>query len=108
MYLDLNYRFYLLRRLFFRRASQNVVSPGKRPGLPARVIITAHIDAAKTGLVFSEKRARRNAKLASRHSWFGPFRLLFWSLAFLLPALGARMAGVDSDRDRASSRSSPR
>src|SRR4051795_1020289 len=31
MYLDLNYRIYLLRRLFFRRASQNVVSSGERP-----------------------------------------------------------------------------
>ena len=35
LYLDLNYRFYLLRRLFFRRASQNVVSPGSR-GRPLR------------------------------------------------------------------------
>jgi len=97
MYLDLNYRVYLLRRLFFRRASQNVVSRGKRPGLPARVVLTAHIDAAKTGLVFAEKRARRSARLAAGNGWFGPFRLLFWSLALLLPALGARMAGVDSD-----------
>ena len=35
MYLDLNTRLYLLRRLFFRRASQNVVSrgpPARRPG----------------------------------------------------------------------------
>src|SRR6266516_3518189 len=31
MYLDVNGRLYLLRRLFFRRASQNVVSPGSRP-----------------------------------------------------------------------------
>jgi hypothetical protein len=97
MYLDLNHRFYLLRRLFFRRASQNVVSPGKRPELPARVILTAHVDAAKSGFVFEEKRARRGARLASRYSWFGPFRLLFWSLAALLPPLGARMAGIDSD-----------
>jgi Zn-dependent M28 family amino/carboxypeptidase len=27
---------------------------------------------------------------------FGPFRVLFWSLALLLPILGARMAGLDS------------
>ncbi len=97
MYLDLNYRAYLLRRLVFRRASQNVVSRGKRPDLPARVVVTAHVDAARTGLVFAEKRARRTAKLAAGNGWFGPFRLLFWSLALLLPALGARMAGLDSD-----------
>ena len=36
MYLDLNGRLYLLRSLFFRRASQNVVSPGHEPEAPAR------------------------------------------------------------------------
>src|SRR5688572_6296879 len=46
MYLDLNARFYLLRRLFFRRASQNVVSRGARPTAPARLLLVAHIDAA--------------------------------------------------------------
>ena len=97
MYLDLNYRLYLVRRLFFRRASQNVVSPGKRPGLPARVVLTAHVDAARTGAVFASKRARRSARLAARFAWIGPFRLIFWSLALLLPALGARMAGIDSE-----------
>ena len=97
MYLDLNYRLYLVRYLFFRRASQNVVSPGRRPGLPARVIITAHYDAARTGAAFKPKRARRSARLAERHPWLGPFQPIFWSLALLLPALGARMAGFDSD-----------
>jgi hypothetical protein len=42
MYLDLNYRFYLLRLLFFRRASQNVVSAGKAGNPSARLVITAH------------------------------------------------------------------
>ena len=97
MYLDLNYRFYLLRRLFFRRASQNVVSQGTQPARPARVVLTAHLDAARTGFLFEEKRARRSARFAARHGWFGPFRLLFWSLVALLPLLGARMAGVDSE-----------
>ncbi len=97
MYLDLDYRFYLLRRLFFRRASQNVVSRGERPSLPARVIVTAHLDAARTGAAFAPKRARASARFAQSHAWFGPFRFLFWSLALLLPALGARMAGIDSE-----------
>ena len=97
MYLDLNYRFYLLRRLFFRRASQNVVSPAPGADRPARLILTAHYDAARTGAAFAPKRARRAARLSERHAWAGPFRPLFWSLALLLPALGARMAGVDSD-----------
>ena len=35
MYLDLNARLYLVRRLFFRRASQNVVSNGARSDAPS-------------------------------------------------------------------------
>ena len=49
LYLDQNTRLYLLRRLLFRRASQNVVSPGTSPDAPARLILSAHYDAAKTG-----------------------------------------------------------
>jgi Peptidase family M28 len=97
MYLDLNYRLYLLRRLFFRRASQNVVSPGNRPDAPARVLLCAHYDAARTGAAFDPKRVARGARLATRLPLpLGPFRILFWSLAILLPILGARMAGIDS------------
>ena len=97
MYLDLNYRIYLLRRLFFRRASQNVVSPGKRSDAPARILLCAHYDAARTGAAFNPKQVARGARLAARLPVpMGPFRILFWSLAILLPILGARMAGLDS------------
>src|SRR5687767_10360314 len=54
MYLDLNYRFYLVRRLFFRRASQNVISRGGRSDARARLIVSAHLDTARTGLIFRE------------------------------------------------------
>jgi hypothetical protein len=96
-YLDLNTRLYLLRSLFFRRASQNVVSPGTRPEAPARLILVAHYDAARTGYVFS-----RGTKLAKRLSdrgrlALGPFRIFFWGgLVPLLPILGAQMAGADA------------
>ncbi len=97
MYLDLNYRIYLVRRLFFRRASQNVLSPGKRPDAPARLLLCAHYDAARTGAAFNPKRVARGARLAARLPFpIGPFRILFWSLAALLPIIGARMAGFDS------------
>ena len=97
MYLDLNARFYLLRRIFFRRASQNVVSPGKRPNAPARLILTAHYDAARTGAFFEPKRLARFSRLAASVPFpLGPFRIAFWSFALLLPILGLRMAGVDS------------
>src|SRR3954453_8902716 len=97
MYLDLNGRFYLARRIFFRRASQNVVSPGKRAKAPARVFICAHYDSARSGAAFQPKRVARASRLAKRFPFpIAPFRVLFWSLAVLLPILGARMAGVDS------------
>jgi Peptidase family M28 len=97
MYLDLNYRLYLARSLFFRRASQNVLSVGRRPEAPARVILCAHYDAARTGAVFAPSVAARGARLAARLPVpIGPFRLLFWALVLLLPILGARMAGLDS------------
>jgi hypothetical protein len=96
-YLDLNTRFYLVRSLLFRRVSQNVVSPGNRPDAPARLILMAHYDAARTGYVFS-KASKRIRRLPERTRLaLGPFRLFFWvGLAPLLPILGARMAGVDA------------
>ena len=96
-YLDLNTRAYLVRSLFFRRASQNVVSPGTRPDAPARLILVAHYDAARTGYIFS-KASRRIRRLPERvRLGLGPFRVFFWGgLAPLLPIIGARMAGVDA------------
>jgi hypothetical protein len=96
-YLDLNTRIYLVRSLLFRRISQNVVSPGDRPEAPARLILIAHYDAARTGYIFS-KASNRIRRLPERiRLGLGPFRLFFWlGLAPLLPILGARMAGVDA------------
>jgi hypothetical protein len=94
-YLDLNTRLYLVRSLIFRRASQNVVSPGSRPDAPARLILSAHYDAARTGWVFT-RRMRRGAQRGGRPAP-GPFRIFFWGgLAPLLPILGLRMAGIDA------------
>lgn len=98
MYLDLNHRAYLLRRLFFRRASQNVVARGINPDATARLVLVANLDAAKTGAAFTEARARRAAALAqSLQLPIGPFRIVFWATALLLPVLGARMAGLDAN-----------
>jgi len=95
IYLDLNTRLYLVRSLLFRRASQNVVSPGSRPEAPVRLILSAHYDAARTGWVFS-RRLRQDERSGGRPSP-GPFRIFFWGgLAPLLPLLGLRMAGIDA------------
>jgi Peptidase family M28 len=96
-YLDLTYRVYLVRSLFFRRASQNVVSPGARPDAPLRLVLCAHYDAARTGWIYAPQRARRVARWAQGRPPIGPFRVIFWSMAALLPLLGARMAGAESD-----------
>jgi Peptidase family M28 len=96
LYLDLNTRLYLLRQLFFRRASQNVVSPGTNPDAPARILLVAHYDAGRTGWIHRPKQVARAARF-TRFFGFPPTRLLFWSVALLLPMLGARMAGLDSN-----------
>jgi hypothetical protein len=95
-YLDLNTTRHFLRLLFFRRASQNVVSRGENPDATHKLIIAAHLDTARTGTVFGKAAT----SITRRISGFLPFphtRLLFWSAAIMLPMLGARMAGVDSD-----------
>jgi peptidase M28-like protein len=94
-YLDLNGRLYLLRRLFYRRASQNVVSPGPRPEAPARLILSAHYDVPRSGWLFGPARVRAGERLGRLLGVpLGPYRVIFWSLAVLLPILGARLAGV--------------
>jgi hypothetical protein len=98
LYLDQNTRLYLIRRLFFRRASQNVVSPGSNPSAPARLILSAHYDAAKTGLVFGPGPTRAAKRLSeTARLLLGPIRLLFWvGIVPLLAVSGARLAGVDA------------
>ena len=96
LYFDLSTRFYLLRRLFFRRASQNVFSPGRRSDAPARLILVAHYDAARTGYIYNERSRRREARVPpNARAVLAPPRLLFWSLVLLLPILGARTAGIE-------------
>lgn len=98
LYLDLNTRAYLFRRLFFRRASQNVVSPGSRPDAPLRLVLVAHYDAGRAGYLFGERALRIATRLGERgRLLLGPWRVLLWvGIALLLPILGARMAGVDA------------
>ena len=96
-YLDLTGRHYLLRRLPFRRASQNVISwPRANPGA-ARLILCANVDAPRTGAAYNRLPVRL-ANAASRRMPIisSPTRIWFWSIALLLPALGARMAGIDA------------
>ncbi|MGZ5376100.1 MAG: M28 family metallopeptidase [Solirubrobacterales bacterium] len=95
-YLDLNTRFYLIRRLFFRRGSQNVVSPGSSPGAPLRLILVAHYDAARTGFAFSRLYPLSKGLSERGRVLLSPLRVGFWGgMAPLLPILGARMASFE-------------
>jgi hypothetical protein len=98
LYLDQNTRLYLIRRLFFRRASQNVVSPGANSSAPARLVLSAHYDAAKTGLVFGPRSTRAAKGLPEpARLLLGPIRLFFWAgIVPLLAVSGARLGGVDA------------
>jgi hypothetical protein len=98
-YLDLTGRHYLLRRLPFRRASQNVISwPQANPPGATRLILCANLDAPRTGAAYNRLPVRI-ANAASRRMPIvsSPTRIWFWSIALLLPALGARMAGIDAN-----------
>jgi hypothetical protein len=98
LYLDQNTRLYVIRRLFFRRASQSVVSPGPNPSAPARLILSAHYDAAKTGLIFGPRSTRAASRLSPRaRLLLGPLRLVFWAgIVPLLAVSAARLAGIDA------------
>lgn len=97
-YLDLSARWYLLRRLLFRRASQNLhaTPAGADAGLP-RVLLCANVDAPRTGAVYIGLPRRLYDAVARRLPVVSsPPRVWFWSIAVLLVPIGARMAGLDA------------
>jgi hypothetical protein len=98
-YLDLNSRFYVLRSLFFRRASQNVVSPGPNPSAPLRLVLLAHYDSGRSGYIFGQRGRKFSQRLSEpARLLLSPSRVMFWGgMVPLLPILGARMAGIDAD-----------
>ncbi len=85
----------LSRRLFGRRASQNVISPATddRPG---SLLLVAHLDAGRTGFVHRPGVRRLHARVAHpRRLFAGPLQLIAWVLAAVLASSIARLAGVD-------------
>lgn len=101
LYLDLSSRWYLLRRLAFRRASQNVVALPESATDPeddqSVIVLCASYDAPRTGAIFNRLPARLLAALRRVLRVASPTGILFWSMALLLPPLGARMAGLDAN-----------
>jgi hypothetical protein len=93
---DLTGTVYLVRRLTGRRASQNVTSAecdGDKPGI---VILSAHYDAARTGLVFSRRAVERRAVLGKLlRRGVGAFEPFFWSLLVILVCTILRLIGFE-------------
>lgn len=75
------------RRVLGRRASQNVVSWGDR-GAPGALLLVAHYDSGRGGLVRRDAWRRRLTAI-------GPLSPFFGSLAAVLVCCLVRLAGVD-------------
>lgn len=98
MYGDLTTRFYLLRRLMPAARSHNVTSRGSRPDAPARVVLTAHYDAARSGLLFTGRLARPAPRLLKPLTTLaGPIDIAFWAITLTLVLAVVRLiSGSDS------------
>lgn len=94
--LEASGRPWLVRRLTFERATQNVVSPSPHPDRPYRLLICAHYDSGRASAAFGERVTRTGARLraATRGRWLGPLAWLALALLALLGCAIARLAGV--------------
>ena len=112
-YFDLNASRHFLRLLFFRRASQNVVSRGENPDATHKLILAAHVDAARTGTIFGKGATRsRSASPAScpsptPASSSGPPRSSSPCSALAWPASTRTVSRSSRSSPRSSSSSAP-
>src|SRR4051794_30311223 len=93
--LDLTGRAHVLRAIFRRRATQVVVAEPAAPRAPVRLVITASVDARRTGAVFRDGyvRAETGLRRALRGHLSSPPALIAL-LLFAIAALAvARLAG---------------
>jgi peptidase M28-like protein len=98
MFGDLTGRFHLLRLLTPRRPSQNVTSPGPRPDAPARLVLTAHYDAARSGLIFARTRRAAPRPIRALSRLGSRIDAIFWAtVAVLAIAVLRLIAGITSD-----------
>ena len=94
---DLTGIFQPTRRLTGRRASQNVVSreDGDRPGT---LVLVAHYDAARSGVVFNDRSMRRRAFIGRvTRRPVGQFEPFFWAIVVALVCAVLRLVGVEAD-----------
>jgi Peptidase family M28 len=82
------------RRLLGRRASQNVVSWGDRAA-PGALLITAHYDIGRDGLLLTERWQQRRAALGRLiRRPIGALEPLFWALVLVLVCCLLRLPGI--------------
>jgi hypothetical protein len=95
-FLDAGVLIPVTRRLFGRRASQNVVS-FDTGGKPGAVVLVAHLDAGRAGLVHGERTARRRAALGrALRRPVGGLSVVFWAELAVLACTLLRLVGIDS------------
>lgn len=83
------------RRLLGRRASQNVVSWGDRAA-PGALLIMAHCDVGRDGLVLAERWEERRAALGRLvRRPIGALEPFFWALVAVLACCLLRLPGLD-------------
>jgi Peptidase family M28 len=83
------------RRLLGRRASQNVVSWGSRDA-PGALVIVAHYDTGRSGLVHTERWEERRAALGRLvRRPIGALEPFFWALVAVLACCLLRLPGIE-------------
>jgi Peptidase family M28 len=83
------------RRLLGRRASQNVVSWGDRAA-PGALLIAAHYDTGRSGLVLADRWERRRAALGRLlRRPIGVLEPFFWALVGVLVCCLLRLPGIE-------------
>jgi len=93
MYGDLAVGFHTFRLVTPRRQTSNVSSMERRESPPAaRVILTSHHDAGRTGLLYALPRLGPRRGRHRRATLTSPLHFLFWSTMVALVAAIARLA----------------
>ncbi|HEY1276918.1 MAG TPA: M28 family peptidase [Thermoleophilaceae bacterium] len=95
LFLDATGLLLTVRRLFGRRASQNVLSRdrGDRPGV---LVLVAHYDSGRSGAGFGRRLQERRARLGRLvRRPIGPLEPLFWAMAAVLACCLIRLPGME-------------
>jgi peptidase M28-like protein len=96
MYGDLAVGFHTFRLVTLPRRTSNVSSMERRESPAARVILTAHHDSGRTGLLYALPRLSPRRGRHRRATLTSPLHFLFWSTMVALVAAIARLAVDES------------